>query len=286
LGKRCNGQNVLSRPESADLRRLIGLAGRIFQVPVAYAAMLGHHDRVMSRIGSGQAYWKYLMTFPLRQVLASPLVVRDVRDGLPEGTDLGDLQFAASAPINTPCAQNFGALVIADLLPRPEFSDPDLETLVNLASAVANQIELRVIASQLMESELERDEAEERFRKMANSASTLIACNEADGSCEFVNDAWLRFTGRHIQNELGDGWQQVMHPRYMESALNLYFQALQTRQSFTMEVPLRDRFGVFRWMRGIGTPRLRKDSFAGFIICLTEVSDYIETIAASRPCAF
>jgi PAS domain S-box-containing protein len=256
---------------------LIDLAGKMFGVPVAYAAMLGHRDRVMSRIGTGEAHWKHLRTFPLGQALTAPVVVRDSLEGLPEGTNLGELRFAATVPLATPCGQHLGVLVIADQVARPLFSEDDLETLVELANVVAGRIELGVLASQLAEMQLWRNEAEERFRNLANCGSFPIACAEADGSCEFVNDAWLNFTGRNIENELGNGWQQVMHHQYRDRVLEIYWQALQAHEPFTLDAPMRRYDGVFRWMQGNGTPRFLKDgSFAGLMLRLTEVSDYCE----------
>jgi PAS domain S-box-containing protein len=252
----------------------------VFRVPVAYAAMLGHRDQVMSRIGSGEEYWKYLKTYPLGLYLTAPVVVRDVREGLPEGTDLGDVCFLSAAPIRTLCGESVGVLVIADTVPRPEFSTADLETLTELASVLADKIELGMIAAQSVESELQRGEAEDRFRCVANCVPELVACNRSDGSCEFVNAAWLEFTGRHQQDELGDGWQAAIHPRYREQVLNLYWQALQAHRPFIIEAPLCRRDGGFRWASGSGVPRFRKDgSFAGFLVSLTDVSDYVETAA-------
>lgn len=275
LGSGCGGRNVLAHSESAELSRLAGLAERLFHVPVAYAAMLGHCDRVMSRIGSGEAHWKHLKTFPVTTVLDAPMVLRDVREGVPEGADLGDLQFLASAPIDTYCGQHLGVLVIADHQPRPEFSEQDLKTLVEMARVMAASIELRMMAWQSIESQLKYDEAEERFRGIANLATPLIGCIEANGSCEFVNDAWLKFTGRYIQKELGKGWQQDIHHQHRELALTLYWHALQTQQPFTLEAPFRRYDGVFRWLRGSGTPRFLKDgSFSGFIVSLTDVCNY------------
>ncbi len=284
LGRGCDGESVLIRPESADIRRLIDLVGKVFRVPVAYAAMLGHRDRVMSRIGSGEEHWKYLRTFPLGQGLTAPVVVRDALEGLPAGTNLGELRFAATVPMVTPCGQRLGVLVIADQTARPLFSEHDLETLAELANAVAGRIELSVLASQLMEAQLWRSEAEDRFRSVSNSATALIACVEADGSCEFVNDTWLKFTGRHIENELGDGWQQVLHHQYREPVLKIYWQALQAPEPFELEVPMRRNDGTFRWMQGGGTPRFRKDgSFAGLMVRLTNVSDYCEPSCGRGP---
>jgi PAS domain S-box-containing protein len=270
------------RSESADLARLAAFVGRLFQVPVAYAAMLGHRDRVMCRIGSGSTHWKDFKTLPVGPYLESPMVIQELPAGLPEGADLGDLRFAATAPIDTLCGQHLGVLVIADPVARPEFSELDLETLVELAAVIADRIEMRMIATQAMDSKMRYGEAEQRFRAMANGAQTLIACDEADGSSEFVNDSWLRFSGRHRENELGDGWQQLMHPQHRARVLDVYVQALQARQPFTVEVPLRRHDGVFRWMRGNGTPRFLQDgTFAGFTLCLTDISDYSEAAGGS-----
>jgi PAS domain S-box-containing protein len=274
---------MLMRPEGVELRRLAELAGRWFHAPVAYAAMLGHRDRVMSRFGSGDSYWRYLRTFPLSLVLSAPMVVRDARKGLPEGTDLEDLQFLASAPINTYCGQHLGVLVIADRAARPEFSQRDLDALAELADVMADRIELRMLAAQVLEYEALCDEAEERFRRTANCALELIVCNQADGSCEFVNNAWLKFTGRPIQGELGDGWQQGVHHDYRERFLSLYWEALQTSQHFSLRLPLLRHDGVYRWMHVNGTPRFLKDAtFAGFVVYLTDLSDYSEEAAVGQ----
>jgi PAS domain S-box-containing protein len=122
-----------------------------------------------------------------------------------------------------------------------------------------------------------REEAEERFRRAANRAAELIACNLADGSCEFVNDAWLGFTGRLAGEELGDGWQQGVHRAYRESFLSLYWEALQAGQHFNLELPWLRHDGIYRWMHADGTPRfLRDGSFGGFVVYLTDVSEYSE----------
>lgn len=282
VGEECGGRNLLARSETADMRRLAVLVGSVFRVPVAYAAMLGRRDRVMNRIGSGEQYWKYLKTYPLPLYLASPVLLRDiqgVRERLPQGTDLGDLGFLAAVPMRTFCGQALGVLVIADTTPRPEFAESDLDTLVELAAVLAARMELSMIASQSVESALDSAEAEERFRCAADAVPKLIACNGADGSCQFVNAAWLEFTGRHRSDEFGDGWQQAIHPRHRERVLSLYWEALRVHRPFVTEVPMRRHDGVFRCMRGEGSLRLRQDgSSAGIVVTLTELSAYCEEV--------
>jgi len=251
------------------------MVGRLFHVPVAYAAMLGHRDRVMNRFGSGEEYWRNLKTLPIDHLLMSRIVIRDAADGVPERSDLGDLRFVACAPIKTICGQKLGVLVIADKIPRPQFSRQELEMLEDLADVIAGKFELRIVASQSVDSRMRRDEAERRFQSVANAGANLIACYQDDGCCEYVNDPWLAYTGRSLQDELDDGWQQALHHGHRERFLVEYWQALQVRQPFEVKVPLLRHDGVFRWMRGSGTPRfLSDDSFAGFLMCLKEGTAY------------
>jgi PAS domain-containing protein len=285
LGNECNGRNLLIRSESADLNRLTAMVGRVFNVPVAYAAMLGHRDRVMCRFGSGSTYWKDLKTLPLAAYLASPRVIQEIPADLPEGANLGDLRFAATAPINTLCGRHLGVLVIADRVARPEFCAQDLGTLVEMSSIIAHRIEMQIIAAQGLESNLRYGEAEQRFRNLANLTQTLIACNDAAGYWDFVNDAWLEFTKGCRPNEPDDGWQ-LMHPRHRARVLNAYLGALQLPKLFTIEAPLLRHDGIYRWMKGNAIPRfLRDGALVGFTLCLTDVADYHDEAPAPEATA-
>ena len=49
-------------------------------------------------------------------------------------------------------------------------------------------------------------ESEARFRLVANTAPALIWMAGTDKQCEFFNKGWLDFTGRSMEQELGNGW--------------------------------------------------------------------------------
>jgi len=265
LGSGCGGRRVLIRSEKDDLTRLAGLVRRSFDLPVAYCAMLGHHDQVMCRIGSGRDYWNNLKTLPLSEALKAPFLIRDAERAALQGADLGELQFVAAAPIDTFCGQHFGILVVADIMARPDFSEQSLENLVEMAGVIGAYLELRMIATQATESMARYEEAEERFTALANCAGELIACNGADGTCEFVNEEWSRFTGSQ------DLSQHSLDYKHLANILNLSVQG----KPFRIELPLCRHDGVFRLMRGRGEPRVLKDgSFAGFVLSLTDIGDY------------
>lgn len=61
-------------------------------------------------------------------------------------------------------------------------------------------------------AEAARLESEEQFRAIADTTPLMIWTAGGDVSCTFVNKAWLSFTGRNLQDELGNGWSASIHP--------------------------------------------------------------------------
>jgi PAS domain-containing protein len=54
-------------------------------------------------------------------------------------------------------------------------------------------------------SEKASRESEERFQALANTAPVMIWLSGTDKLCTYVNQNWLQFRGRSLQQELGDG---------------------------------------------------------------------------------
>ena len=273
-------ENILEVPERPDLLRLTTLVGHLFHVPVAYLALVDDTSEVVTRIGSGREYWPLLQTFPLTLAIDQPMVVRDAAAGLPADASLGDLRFAASAPLITSSGVSLGVLVIADPDPRTSFSGEDTQALSELACTLAAKMELRMIASHARESELARHEIEGRFRAIADSAPVLIICSGADGASSFVNKTWLDFTGRCLNEELADGGFGCVHPDSRRIVYETYWRAFQARQPVTVEFPMRRHDGEYRWMLCRGVPRFREDgAFAGFVGTLVDFTNHYQAIA-------
>lgn len=126
-------------------------------------------------------------------------------------------------------------------------------------------------------------ESEERFRTMADTAPVLIWMAGVDKLCNYFNATWLEFTGRSLEQEIGNGWTEGVHPDDRESRIEIYFNAFDARQAFSMEYRLQDRNGEYRWILDKGTPRFNSDrSFVGYIgscIDITERKQAEEKIA-------
>lgn len=117
-------------------------------------------------------------------------------------------------------------------------------------------------------------ESEERFRLMADASPTMMWMSGTDKLCTFFNRGWLNFTGRTMQQELGEGWATGVHPDDLERCLSTYVTAFDARQDFEMEYRLRRRDGEYRWIVDYGVPRFGSNgSFCGYIGSCVDITE-------------
>ncbi|HEY8520168.1 MAG TPA: PAS domain S-box protein [Gammaproteobacteria bacterium] len=126
-------------------------------------------------------------------------------------------------------------------------------------------------------------ESEERFRLVADAAPVMIWMSGLDKRFTWFNRGWLEFTGRSMQEEIGDGWLDRVHPDDREGVLSRYESSFDRREGFTLEYRLQRSDGQFRWVLGTGVP-LRDDSgdFMGYIGSCKDIHDRRLAEAAVR----
>ncbi|MCR4304054.1 MAG: EAL domain-containing protein [Gallionella sp.] len=87
-----------------------------------------------------------------------------------------------------------------------------------------------------------------------------------EGQCDYVNRAWLEFTGHTLEQELGDGWTEGIHPEDREHCLGTILSAFNRREPFTMEYRMHHRDGSYHWLLDHGAPYTDLDGeFAGYL---------------------
>lgn len=117
------------------------------------------------------------------------------------------------------------------------------------------------------------EETENRFRTMADHAPVLLWMAGRDGLCDFFNQTWLSFTGRSLEEELGNGWAEGVHPEDFSRCMQVFLDAFVARHPFAMEYRLRRHDGEYRWIYDQGAPRFDGDGlFVGFIGSCVDVT--------------
>jgi PAS domain S-box-containing protein len=125
--------------------------------------------------------------------------------------------------------------------------------------------------------------AELRSVDLADNAPIMIWASGPDAACCYFNRGWLQFTGRALEQELGAGWLEGVHPEDSEGCMRDYLVAFEKRQPFTLEYRLRRHDGEYRWIFDVGVPRHGDDgAFHGYVGCVLDVSEQKRVETALR----
>ena len=123
-------------------------------------------------------------------------------------------------------------------------------------------------------------ENEQHFRTLANGGSTLIWTASLDKLCNYFNEPWLRFTGRSLEQEIGNGWAEGVHPDDFDRCLETYVTSFDQGKPFSMDYRLRHAEGDFRWIRDDGNPRYdSKGDFLGYIGFCYDINEHKKAAA-------
>ncbi|MBH8551478.1 PAS domain S-box protein [Nostocaceae cyanobacterium CENA357] len=128
--------------------------------------------------------------------------------------------------------------------------------------------------SERKQAEAALSESEARFRQMTDAAPILVWMSGTDKLCNYFNQTWLDFTGRTLEQEMGNGWTQGVHPDDFQYYLDTYTNAFDARQNFKMEYRLRSFDGEYCWILDAGVPRFATNGeFLGYIGSCVDIQE-------------
>jgi PAS domain S-box-containing protein len=94
----------------------------------------------------------------------------------------------------------------------------------------------------------------------------MIWRSGVDAKCDYFNKAWLSFTGRTLEQEIGSGWAEGVHPNDVDQCVAGYLKAFHAHEPFVLEYRLRRYDGEYQYILDRGSPFNDLDgNFAGFI---------------------
>ncbi len=96
-----------------------------------------------------------------------------------------------------------------------------------------------------------------------------------DAQHVYVNAAWLAFTGRTLEQELGNGWAEGIHPDDARAYFAVYRDHFERRRPFETEFRLRRADGEYRYLLARGTPYTDPSGeLAGFVGTCVDIDDH------------
>ena len=140
--------------------------------------------------------------------------------------------------------------------------------------------EVTVLRVKLAEAEAELDylkqkqiSGERRFRELLDASPVMVWMSGTDAMCTFVNRAWLEFRGRTLEEELGNGWAEGLHPDDRDLCLETYLKAFSARTPYRVQYRVMRAVGEYGWIENSGTPLIEDNVFVGFIGTAVDVTE-------------
>ena len=109
-------------------------------------------------------------------------------------------------------------------------------------------------------------EQQQQYKNLANSGLALVWTSDTNKMCNYFNEPWLKFTGRTLEQELGFGWADGLHPEDYDYCVNTFTSSFDKRKPFDMEYRIKHHSGDYKWIRDLGSPIYdSKGDFLGYI---------------------
>ena len=139
-------------------------------------------------------------------------------------------------------------------------------------STANRALQLEITDRRRIEQEL--SVSNERFRMMTEASPQLVWSTDPHGRCDYLNPAFLKYTGVAQEHSLGFGWIELIHPDDQAISASCWANAVEGRGQYDLEYRLRAAEGSYRWFKIRGVP-IRDESgrIVRFLGTCTDIDD-------------
>ncbi len=207
--------NILDTPPEIAFDRIVNLAVRLFQVPIAQVSLIDSDRQwLKSCFGVYTRESSRELSFCAHAILSEQVMV--VSDALadqrfadnPTVTSAPGIRFYAGSPLRASNGHNLGSFCVIDSVPR-QFSQEQQAMLEDLAAIVVDELELRRTACELRESETRLRQTVRENSQLATAIHTLSSGvvitdpNLPDNPIIFANPGFYNLTMYSAEEIIG-----------------------------------------------------------------------------------
>lgn len=113
------------------------------------------------------------------------------------------------------------------------------------------------------------------FHEMANAAPVMFWVSGPDHQVTWFNRRWLDFTGRPLEQEIGDGWMDRLHPEDRQNCQAMQANHFASYQPFHQEYRLCRQDGQYRWILESALPHFdARSRFLGYMGSCIDITEH------------
>jgi PAS domain S-box-containing protein len=140
-------------------------------------------------------------------------------------------------------------------------------TIISLLGVTRDITNRKKIEEELIENE-------NLFRRLTTNVPVGIFQTDLEGSCNFVNDEWIKYAGLSFDEGMGYGWSNAIHPEDRERVLNEWQQAIKTNTEFRSELRFQNQDNKITWLSakavGLSDSQNNLYGYIGMVVDITE----------------
>ena len=122
-----------------------------------------------------------------------------------------------------------------------------------------------------------------RFKFLANETPVLTWMSDTNKLRYWFNNTWLEFTGLSLEQAMGYGWTDCVHPEDLKPLMEVYNTCFDKHLPFRTEFRLRRADGEYRWMNAEGVPQhSESDEFHGYVGSCVDITELRNSKAATK----
>ena len=116
--------------------------------------------------------------------------------------------------------------------------------------------------------------SERKYHALAELSPVGIFHTDAEGDCTYINERWQEIAGLTLEEALGKGWVQSLHPNDRNRISAEWQQAAKERRPFRSEYRFRHPNGTTTWVLGQAIiERTESEEVAGYIGTITDITE-------------
>lgn len=117
-------------------------------------------------------------------------------------------------------------------------------------------------------------ESERKYHALVELSPVGIFYTDVEGDCTYINERWQEIAGLTLEEALGKGWVQSLHPDDRNRISAEWYQAVRERRPYKSEYRFLNRDGTTTWVLGQAIiERTHSEGVARYIWTITDITE-------------
>ncbi len=116
-------------------------------------------------------------------------------------------------------------------------------------------------------------DSEERYRTLIQTSAAMVWTTTPDGAFTGLQKSWNAFTGQSLEQSVGLGWQEAIHPDDRAEAASGWHHAVQICQTYAADYRVRRADGEWRSMDVRAVPIMDDDEVREWVGTHTDITE-------------